>query len=359
MNAVPDTYVTRQSLILENLATVVLAFDGQLQLAYLNPAAEAFLDTSARQSLGLELEEFFQDHHYLQDRLTRALSSNHPYTERDLQITLTDGTLRNVDCTVTPIGSTSDRMAIVVEMQPIDRHLRILREESLLEQGEVMRELVRGLAHEIKNPLGGLRGAAQLLERELNSEELKEYTQVIIGEADRLRQLVNRMLGPSARPEKSITNIHHVLEHVRNLVRAEAGSGLELTADYDPSIPELEADTDLLIQAVLNIVRNAVEAMQGQGTITLRTRTKRQFTIGHTRHRLVMKLEIIDNGPGVSPDLKDKMFLPMVTGRSDGTGLGLSIAQSLVNIHGGLIECESEPGRTVFTVYLPVELTNV
>jgi len=187
---------------------------------------------------------------------------------------------------------------------------------------------------------------------------LKEYTQVIIGEADRLRQLVNRMLGPSSRPTKSLINIHHVLERVRSLVNAEGANELELIADYDPSIPELDADGDLLIQAVLNIVRNAVEAMQGRGTITLRTRAQRQFTIGHTRHRLALKLEIIDNGPGIAPDLKDKIFLPMVTGRSDGTGLGLSFAQSMVNIHGGLIECKSEPGLTNFTIYLPVELTN-
>jgi len=358
MNAVPDTYVTRQSEILEALATTVLVFDGQLQLSYLNPAGEAFLATSARQSLGLELEDFFQNPDYLQERFSQALATNGPFTERDLQITLLDGSTRNVDCTVTPIGTPADRLAVLVEMQQIDRHLRILREENLLEQGEVMRQLVRGLAHEIKNPLGGLRGAAQLLERELNSEELKEYTQVIIGEADRLRQLVNRMLGPSSRPTKSLINIHHVLERVRSLVNAEGANELELIADYDPSIPELDADGDLLIQAVLNIVRNAVEAMQGRGTITLRTRAQRQFTIGHTRHRLALKLEIIDNGPGIAPDLKDKIFLPMVTGRSDGTGLGLSFAQSMVNIHGGLIECKSEPGLTNFTIYLPVELTN-
>lgn len=358
MNAKLEQYVTRQTQILENLATAVLVFDGQLQLSYLNPAGEAFLATSARQSLGLELEDFIQHPDYLKQRLSWSLSRFHPFTERELQITLLDGEIRNVDCTVTPIGSESDRLAILVELQQIDRHLRILREESLIEQGEVMRQMVRGLAHEIKNPLGGLRGAAQLLERELNSEELKEYTRVIIGEADRLRALVNRMLGPNSRPNKSVTNIHNVLEHVRRIVMAEGASELKFLADYDPSIPELEADKDLLIQAILNIVRNAAEAMDGRGSITLRTRAQRQFTIGHTCHRLALRVEIIDDGPGIKPDLKEAIFLPMVTGRSDGTGLGLSIAQSLINIHNGLIECESEPGRTKFTIYLPVELTN-
>jgi two-component system nitrogen regulation sensor histidine kinase GlnL len=219
--------------------------------------------------------------------------------------------------------------------------------------------MVRGLAHEIKNPLGGLRGAAQLLERELDSEELKEYTRIIIGEADRLRQLVNRMLGPNSRPNRSLVNIHHVLEHVRSLVKAEADSRLVVTRDYDPSIPELEADRDLLIQAVLNVVRNAVQAISACGEIILRTRAQRQFTIGHSRHRLVLRVDVIDNGPGIAPNISETVFFPMVTGRPDGTGLGLSIAQSLVNLHNGVIECESKPGRTQFTILLPMETPDV
>ena len=359
MNAIAAKIASRQVQILENLATAVLVFDGELHLSYLNPAGEMLLATSARQSLGLELDDLFQHPEHLHKRLSWALANNHPYTERELCIEISDGGTLTVDCTVTPIEGPDSRVAILVELVQVDRHLRIAREELLIEQGEVMRQMVRGLAHEIKNPLGGLRGAAQLLERELDSEELKEYTRIIIGEADRLRQLVNRMLGPNSRPNRSLVNIHHVLEHVRSLVKAEADSALVVTRDYDPSIPEFEADRDLLIQAVLNVVRNAVQAIDARGEIILRTRAQRQFTIGHSRHRLVLRVDVIDNGPGIAPNISETVFFPMVTGRPDGTGLGLSTAQSLVNLHNGVIECQSEPGRTQFTILLPMETPDV
>jgi two-component system nitrogen regulation sensor histidine kinase GlnL len=243
----------------------------------------------------------------------------------------------------------------LVELLQVDRHLRIAREENLIAQQSTARALVRGLAHEIKNPLGGLRGAAQLLERELPDESLTEYTRIIIDEADRLQLLVDRMLGPNSLPNKRELNVHEVLERVRALVQGELPAAIRIQRDYDPSIPPLQADRDLLIQAVLNIVRNAVQALGESGVITLRTRTQRQFTIGSRRHRLVARLEIVDNGPGIPPELIEQIFYPMVTGRSDGTGLGLSIAQSLVNQHGGLIECASRPGETVFTLLLPLE----
>ena len=215
--------------------------------------------------------------------------------------------------------------------------------------------MVRGLAHEIKNPLGGLRGAAQLLEREIDEASLKEYTQIIIGEADRLQNLLNRMLGPNDVPDIQSTNIHTVLERVRELVQAEAGESLQVQQDYDPSLPELQADPELLVQAVLNIVRNAAQALEGKGDITLRTRVKRQFNIGVRKHRLVAVIDIIDNGPGIESDLQEKIFYPMITTRDEGTGLGLSIAQSLISRHQGLIECYSQPGNTVFTILLPLE----
>jgi two-component system nitrogen regulation sensor histidine kinase GlnL len=215
--------------------------------------------------------------------------------------------------------------------------------------------LIRNLAHEIKNPLGGLRGAAQLLEQEFADQSLKEYTQIIIGEADRLRNLVDRMLGPIRPPVYDDVNIHEVLERVRTLVLAEIGDGIHIEQDYDPSIPLLKGDADQLIQAVLNIVRNAVQALEGQGVILIRTRVQRQYTIGHTRHKLVARLDIIDNGPGISKERLEEIFYPMISGRIDGTGLGLSIAQVLVSQHGGLIECESRPGKTVFTLLLPLE----
>lgn len=243
---------------------------------------------------------------------------------------------------------------ILIELQPVDRHLRITKEEQLLAQQNTSRMLVRGLAHEIKNPLGGLRGAAQLLDLELQDPELKEYTKIIIAESDRLQDLMDKMLGPNKPAHKSNLNIHEVLERVRQLVAVEANSHIELHSDYDPSIPELMADKNQLIQALLNIVRNAVQALGDHGRITLKTRIKRHMTIGRKRHKLAIQIDIIDNGPGIAPELMERIFYPMITGRAEGTGLGLSIAQSLINQHNGLIECESEPGHTVFSIYLPI-----
>ncbi len=244
---------------------------------------------------------------------------------------------------------------IMLELSQLDRHLRIAREEKLLSEQNATRNIIRGMAHEIKNPLGGIRGSAQLLERELPSDDLKEYTSIIIGETDRLQTLVDRMLGPKSLPKKQPVNIHQVLEHVRQLVQAEeAAEHVYFNLDYDPSLPELMADGDLLIQAFLNIIRNAIAALEGNGEITIRTRPQRHFTIGHQHHRLVLQVDIIDNGPGIPDKLQEQIFFPMVTGRADGTGLGLSIAQSLVNQHDGLIEMKSRPGKTRFTIFLPL-----
>jgi two-component system, NtrC family, nitrogen regulation sensor histidine kinase GlnL len=215
--------------------------------------------------------------------------------------------------------------------------------------------VLRGLAHEVKNPLGGLRGAAQLLERELSDKQLKEYTRIIVHEADRLRNLVDRVMGGYTPLNKRPVNVHEVLEHVRKLVLVETPVGLTVRCDYDPSLPTLQADAEQLIQAALNILRNSVQALGGKGTVVIRTRIERSFTIGHTHHRLALRVDIEDNGPGIPAELLDKIFYPMVTGRADGTGLGLSIAQDIVARHGGLIECASQPGRTLFTLYLPVE----
>ncbi|MCK5639830.1 MAG: PAS domain-containing sensor histidine kinase, partial [Gammaproteobacteria bacterium] len=256
--------------------------------------------------------------------------------------------------TAIPLSDPHREPELLVELNEVDRQLRINREENLLAQTSATRVLVRGLAHEIKNPLGGLRGAAQLLERELEDEELKEYTAIIISEADRLRNLMNRMLGPNALPQLRSTNIHEVLERVRRVMKVDVPAGVKIVFDYDPSIPELVADPDQLIQAILNLVSNAVQAVGDSGTITLRTRALRQYTIGQTRHKLVLCLEVIDDGPGIPEKMQESIFLPMVTGRAEGTGLGLAIAQSLINSHGGLIECNSSPGRTVFTVLLPL-----
>lgn len=344
--------------VLENLTTSTLLFDHELRLAYINPAGEMLLAVSARQAHGQTLAELMPAATAFAADVQRALASGHPYTERELRLDWVDGRVITVDCTITPLLETRQPSALLIELLRVDRHLRIAREEHLLAQHQAARALVRGLAHEIKNPLGGLRGAAQLLERELPNEELKEYTRIIIQEADRLQNLMNRMLGPNALPHKRAINIHEVLEHVRGLVQAEAGSKISIARDYDPSIPLLHADPDMLIQAVLNIVRNAQQALGSQGTILLRTRAQRQITIGHRRFKLVVRIEISDDGPGIAPDMIENIFYPMVTGRANGTGLGLSIAQSLVNQHSGLIECTSQPGHTVFTLLLPLDSTD-
>ena len=343
---------SRVAPLLEVLNTAVLLLDSKLRLTYLNPAAENLFEISRRQVIQQSWPQIVHMEEPAIKRMHDALEAQHPFTERELEMITAAGRRITVDCTVTPLGKED----LLLEISQVDRHVRIAHEEHLLGQQRAARDLMRGMAHEIKNPLGGLRGAAQLLESELDNSELKEYTQVIVGEADRLTNLVDRMLGPNQLPDVRLINIHQVLEHVLSLVDAESYPGLALKREYDPSIPELEGDPELLIQAVLNLVRNA--AQSGADRVILRTRAQRQFTIGSKRYKLVIRVEIIDNGPGIPVDMQEKIFFPMVTGRADGTGLGLSIAQSLVNQQNGIIEFTSEPGNTVFTLYLPLEIKN-
>ena len=292
--------------------------------------------------------------------LEQALARNSPLTRRGMPLVLSTGQDIHVDLIVNPVADDGSGLRLIVELQTVDRLLRISREEGITHAQETTRTVIRGLAHEIKNPLGGVRGAAQLLAKELPDERLREYTQIIIREADRLRDLVDRLLGSHHQLALAQLNIHEILEHVRNLIGAESGNRVTTIRDYDPSIPELPGDRSQLIQAVLNVMRNALQAARRPEDckITLRTRSQRQFTIGAVRHRLVCRIDISDNGPGIPPELLHAIFVPMVTGRAEGTGLGLSIAQSVINRHGGLIECESEPGATSFTIYLPMEAKN-
>ena len=251
-------------------------------------------------------------------------------------------------CTMTRIETPG--LALLAELRPIEQQLRHAREERLVIEQQSARELIRNLAHEIKNPLGGLRGSAQLLERELDKPELREYTQVIIQEADRLQRLMDRMLTPHRTPRVEPVGIHEVLERVRSLVRAEFG--LEIRRDYDPSLPELVGDREQLIQAVLNIARNAAQVRAT--AISFRTRAVRQVTILRQRHKLALDLQVIDDGPGVPEEIQDRIFNPLVSGREGGTGLGLSLAQTFVQYHQGVIEFESRPGRTTFRILLPL-----
>jgi two-component system nitrogen regulation sensor histidine kinase GlnL len=341
--------------ILDHLNEAILLFDKDLRLTYINPAGEMLLADSAKHLLGQTAHKLFKTaHNTLFNDLLPRLYLLEPLVDRELILERLSQSI-TVNLSATPLLEDGKLSEILIELQQVDRHLRITKEEQLLAQQNTSRMLVRGLAHEIKNPLGGLRGAAQLLDLELQDPELKEYTQIIIAESDRLQDLMDKMLGPNKPAHKSQLNIHEVLERVRHLVTVEAAHGIMLHTNYDPSIPEIFADKNQLIQAILNIVRNAVQAVQNHGVITMKTRVQRHMTIGRKRYKLTVKIDIIDNGPGIKPELMGQIFYPMITGRAEGTGLGLSIAQSLINQHNGLIECESEPGNTVFSIYLPLE----
>ncbi len=342
--AVPAT------LILEHITLGTLLFRADWCLAALNPMAEMMLAISARHTVGQPLSDQIRlDGQPLVPLLQRMVQQGQVVRQRRATLTLADRTQLTVDYLVQPLEEVD--YPVLLELQQVDRQLRISRETHLLNQQLASRDLVRGLAHEIKNPLGGLRGAAQLLAAETPAH--RDYTDIIIREADRLQELVDRMLGPHRPEQRTVINIHAILEHVRNLVLAGADSGLQIVRDYDPSIPELTGVADQLIQVVLNIVTNAAHVLQGQGQITLRTRILRHYTLRQRCHRLVLQLNIIDNGPGIAPELADTLFLPMVTS-GQGSGLGLSIAQTLISQHGGLIECQSEPGHTVFSILLPL-----
>ncbi len=341
--------------ILDSMGTALLVFDTRFRLISINQAGEVMLAHSARHVCGRTVSELVLNAEEIIEQMNATLATGHVVNHRGCLLELPDSADLRVNCTFTPMTDSAGHPLVLIELRQIDHHLRIEQEERLIMQQQATHELLRGLAHEIKNPLGGLRGAAQLLEREISEAALKEYTHIIISEADRLQSLLDRMLGPNNMPNIQSVNIHEVLEHIRELVRVEAGEGLLIKHDYDPSLPDLQADRDLLLQSILNIVRNAAQALGNMGKITLRTRIRRNFNIGSVKHRLVARVEVIDNGPGINEELRKQIFYPMITGRSDGTGLGLSIAQALISRHQGLIECTSQPGKTVFTILLPLD----
>jgi two-component system nitrogen regulation sensor histidine kinase GlnL len=347
--------------IVEGLTNAVLLLNSDLKLEYVNPAGEILFDMSYRRIKGMEINELFSSNSELIDEIQEAMQSGNPFTQREMELTVLHRQVLTVDCVVTPLldiknKSDTNKRVMLIELYNLNHGIRS-REEHNFVQNNAMRAMIRGLAHEIKNPLGGLRGAAQLLERELHEESLKEFTNVIIGEADRLRNLVNRLLGPNTPPQRQQINIHEVTEHVTQLLNADKPEKVAVVHDYDPSVPEIEADRDQLIQAVLNISMNALRAVNGEGTITFRTRTRRQVTIGQTRHKLVCQIDIIDDGQGIPENMLETIFYPMVTSEADGSGLGLSISQSLVQQHHGTIQCKSKPGRTVFSILIPINVS--
>ncbi len=343
--------------ILDSISTGVVALDDSLRVTALNAAGQALLETSESRAIGSHASELVMDTVEWQDTLREVLSSKTSRANRSVALTLHSGQEIHVDVIMTPATDDEGTFSLLVELMAVDRLLRISRDEKLTASQETSRAVIRGLAHEIKNPLGGVRGAAQLLARALPSEEVTEYTRVIIQEADRLRDLVDRLLGPNRELEPETLNIHEVLEHVRDLITAESVNAVTVIRDYDPSLPEFSCDRAQLIQAVLNIMRNAMQAASSAEDceIMLRTRAQRQFTVGNRLHRLVCRVDIIDNGPGIPEDILPAVFAPMVTSRAHGTGLGLSISQSIIHMHGGVLECDSRPGETRFTFYLPMD----
>lgn len=337
---------------LDLLSSAVVLLDQGFRIRYLNPAAENLFAVSGRQVARRPLAYLLGEPPGLAAALDNVLRDSWSYTSQNIRVHRQGGRdALHLDCTVTPVDAAGARL--LLEFRPIDQQLKAAREERLAEQQQANRELIRNLAHEIKNPLGGIRGSAQLLERELANPQLQEYTQVIIKEADRLQDLMNRLLTSHRLMQPQPVNIHEILERVRRLINAEF-PGVQIRRDYDTSLPDLLADREQLIQAILNVVRNAAQALEGEGEVVLRTRAQRQVTLNKRRHRLALELAVIDNGPGITDDIRERIFYPLVSGREGGSGLGLTLAQTFIHQHQGTIEVDSKPGDTCFRIRLPV-----
>jgi two-component system nitrogen regulation sensor histidine kinase GlnL len=346
--------------LLDSLTTAIMLIDDSMRLVYLNIASEHLLEISLDFAYGINARELFGSNPPDLESMGKSLQTESAYTKRKATWSLHNKKTITVDFTVTPL---LESKLIMLEIQPLDRFLQISRDEALITSQNTTRNLLRGLAHEVKNPLGGIRGAAQLLDKELrqisSNNDFREYTNVIISESDRLRNLVDRILGPRQPIDFESVNIHSVMERVITLLKAETRGSIQIKRNYDPSIPDLKGDIELLIQALLNIARNAMQALSQQTdnqhpTIELETRIHRKFTIGRKFYPLVCGICINDNGPGIPPNIQEEIFYPMISGRAEGTGLGLSISQQLINQHNGLIEFTSQPGNTRFRIYIPL-----
>ncbi len=345
--------------LLDNLTTAVMVMDKDFHVLYLNPAAEALLETSNKHCFDQFVGKVLRNSKALVKSLKSVKDNGVTFIARKAQLVKSNSTPMTVDYSASRLILLNETY-IMLELQELDRSYNISRKEMLISNHETTLGLVRGLGHEIKNPLGGIRGAAQLLAEELNDKELKDYTNVIIEEADRLVGLIDRLTGQYKKPALQQVNIHEVLERVYNLVIAETRGTIELVKDYDPSIPEITGDLSQLIQAVLNIVRNAMQSVTEadmkdmKPKIILRTRAMSHVTIGPVMHKLIARIEIIDNGPGIPSGIIENIFYPLISGRANGTGLGLSLSQNILKNHNGLIECESEAGNTCFSILLPL-----
>ncbi|WP_172656540.1 nitrogen regulation protein NR(II) [Catenovulum maritimum] len=345
-------------IIINNISSCMLILDAELKVMYANPAAENFFNLSIRRLNELSFDQLFRYSSLDLERVRQAVPTQQGFTDNEVSLVTLDEQHSMAELTFNPVIKDGNNY-LLVEIHAIDQLKRVSQESFVQSQMHASRDLIRGLAHEIKNPLGGIRGAAQLLDKMLTDNDLKECTQIIITQSDRLRNLVDRLLGPNKLPQRGLGNLHKIIEDVRALIELETeDSKVTFARDYDPSIPDFIMDEEQIHQAFLNIARNAFQALQaqGQGKITFKTRIASQETIGGQRHKLVAIINIIDNGPGIPEHIRDTLFYPMITTKSDGTGLGLSIAQTLVNQHAGRIHCESWPGHTEFSVYIPIEL---
>ena len=336
---------------LDLLSSAVVVLDNQELIRYMNPAAENLFAAAQRSWLGHPLPKLLGTSKVLSSAVDNALKNNWSYTGHNIEVQRGDQPALHLDCTVTPIEASGSRL--LLEFRPIDHQLRAAREEREAVQQQANRELVRNLAHEIKNPLGGIRGSAQLLERELSAPSLREYTQVIISEVDRLQELMQRLLSSHRAMQPTQVNIHEILERVLRLIHAEFAD-VKVKRDYDTSLPDLTGDREQLIQSILNIASNAAQMMKGEGVIVFRTRSLRKATLAKKRYALALELQVIDDGPGIPDEIRDRIFYPLVSGREGGSGLGLTLTQSFIHQHHGTIEVESRPGRTAFRVLLPL-----
>ncbi|MGM0525992.1 MAG: nitrogen regulation protein NR(II) [Pseudomonadota bacterium] len=342
--------------ILDALNTAIVMIDEQFSIRYVNAAAESLLDHSARRLINEPLASSYVSTNLPTHSFASCLSDEQTVINAEAEFVLHSGQKVTAEVSVQCLKShlsENHQKLLLLELRQVDIQRQISQENSQLQQLHATQNLLRGMAHEIKNPLGGLRGAAQLLARQLKEPGLKEYTDLIIAQSDRLRGLIDRLLGPAKLEQPDAVNLHQLLERVAQTVAYEYNEGLIIKRDYDPSLPDLRGIGDLLEQVFLNITQNAAQALEGKGQITLKTRVEHQLTLYGNRYRQCAVISIIDNGPGISDSLRPQIFYPMVSGRSNGTGLGLSLAHSLVHQHGGKIEFESEPGHTCFRVYLP------
>lgn len=338
--------------LLDNLSTAVLLLDKNIHILFANQSAESLFEHSRNHLIGHSLTEFLVGDCIRIERFRNAIIHKESFSDTEIQLIFKDGRHCVTSLMVSQYETDSDAI-ISVEINPIEQLKKLSKENHQWAVQQASRELIRGLAHEIKNPLGGIRGAAQLLERELQASDLKEFTQLIVEQSDRLRNLVDRLLGPNKPPNFHWVNIHRVIEKIRTLLTIEHSS-IIIERDYDPSIPDMYIDPDMLQQAILNIARNSVQAMDSNGKMKFSTRIQRQLTIHGTRYPLCAEIKITDDGPGISENIKDTLFYPMVSTKLEGTGIGLSISQSLINHHKGKIEVDSWPGHTEFTIFIPI-----